>query len=196
MYKVENRIVDHPLYATWDNMRGRCLRPDNKSYGNYGGRGITICERWMTFWNFAEDMGDRQEGMTLDRRDNDGQYSPENCYWATRKKQARNRRDTVWVVIDGVKHSAADLADIAGVKPETIARRHKAGLSYEQIVRPTKTASGGITRIRLRTHCFYGHEYTEKNLLPRKDGGYRCRACTLGRKEKEKLLAKGDGDAQ
>lgn len=194
MYKVENRIVDHPLYSTWDNMRGRCLTPSNKSFHNYGGRGIYICERWMTFWNFASDMGERPEGMTLERRDNNGPYSPDNCFWATRKAQARNRRDTVWLIIDGVRHSAADLAEIAGVKPDTIARRHAAGLSFDQIMAPSKDSTGKRKPIRaIKTHCKKGHEMTEENKLVRSQedgGGFRCRECQRQRAAMNRLLAR------
>lgn len=73
-------------------MRQRCLNPTNKAYPNYGGRGITICERWDTFANFAEDMSPRPSPKhTLDRRDNDGPYCKENCRWATPKEQESNK---------------------------------------------------------------------------------------------------------
>lgn len=81
-----------PTYRSWNAMLCRCTHPTNKMYHAYGGRGITVCERWMTFANFLADMGERPAGLTLDRINNDGNYEPDNCKWATRSEQNSNTR--------------------------------------------------------------------------------------------------------
>jgi hypothetical protein len=84
--------LKHPLYAAWAAMRQRCQNPAHHGYANYGGRGITVCERWRDFGAFLADMGERPEGLTLDRIDNDGNYEPGNCRWATALEQRHNQR--------------------------------------------------------------------------------------------------------
>lgn len=98
-------IQDNPLYATWKGMVGRCLVTSNNAYDRYGGRGIKVCDRWLGdrgLENFCKDMGAKpSEDHSIDRIDNDGDYTPENCRWATRTEQCSNTRRNRFVVIDG-----------------------------------------------------------------------------------------------
>lgn len=119
----------HPkAYRTWKDMRARCNNPNSKDYRNYGGRGIKVCKRWGSFENFLEDMGLRPGGLTIDRIDVNGDYSPENCRWADIETQANNKRDTVWMDLDGRRVSFSQWCRAHGVERAKAMYRIKNGL--------------------------------------------------------------------
>lgn len=112
------------VYQTWADMKTRCKNPSNRRYKDYGGRGIKVCARWESFENFWEDMGTTyQDGLQLDRIDNNKGYFPENCRWVTPAQNARNRRTNVFVTILGEKKCVTDWAELFGVNSKTILAR-------------------------------------------------------------------------
>ena len=92
------------IYKVWESMISRCNKPKDKAYQNYGGRGIIVCQRWLaSLPDFLADMGEPKSGMTIDRKNNNKGYYPENCRWATKKEQARNRRTSKTWDVKGVR---------------------------------------------------------------------------------------------
>ena len=126
-----HRMSSHPLYSTWHNMIRRCYEPRNCQFDNYGGRGIAVCERWLDVRNFVEDMGERPDGMTLERIEVNGNYEPGNCRWATPLEQAQNARSNL------IPGGLAAAARAAGVIPSTAYSRLRRGLSIDEALRGT-----------------------------------------------------------
>src|SRR4051812_34367320 len=121
-------MMKNPAYWSWQNMRQRCTNPNATGYHRYGGRGITVCERWeRSFEAFLSDMGPRPEGFTIERCDNNGNYEPGNCKWASRRAQSRNVRRNLVCEIAGIEYLAADLADRSAYKAGSIFKRAKSG---------------------------------------------------------------------
>lgn len=118
-----------PEYDAWSSMKSRCNNPDAHNYARYGGRGITICSRWQEgFEAFFDDMGPRPKGGLLDRIDNDGNYEPGNCRWATRVQQSANRRCTYRVDDEALSIKARE----RGLSVGAVRQRVKRGWSLEQ----------------------------------------------------------------
>lgn len=125
--KFKNDIIihgnyNHPLYQIYFDMKRRCYDKNKKDYKNYGGRGIAVCERWKSdFLNFVQDMGDRPKGYTLERINNNGNYEPLNCKWATRNDQNKNLRySKIWNIKGFVFNSASDAGKYFNVCHATI----------------------------------------------------------------------------
>lgn len=132
-YKVHGQSSS-PTYMSWRSMINRCANKNARDYPCYGGRGVTVCDRWKDFRNFYIDMGDRPKGMTLERNDVDGPYAPHNCVWATAKRQARNRRDSRMLTVNGQTLNVCDWAEQFGVGRSTIVERLRRGWSEHDAV--------------------------------------------------------------
>jgi hypothetical protein len=128
-------MVGTPIYKTWVAMKGRCNNPNNAGFRHYGGRGITVCERWLRFENFYADMGDAPEKYSIDRIDNNGNYEPGNCRWASDLMQAFNQTQTIKVIFRGRAVSFNQAAREIGRNTSTLREfQLKHGLTHQQTV--------------------------------------------------------------
>lgn len=117
-------------------MKTRCTNERRKDWPRYGGRGITVCDRWNLFPNFLADMGDRPDGHTIERNDVDGHYEPGNCKWIPKSAQGRNTRQNRLVTIGGMTKPLIDWCEQAGVHHSTFARRLARGWPEDQLLSP------------------------------------------------------------
>lgn len=137
-----------PTFKSWESMRARCENPNDPSYARYGGRGIKVCRRWWeSFEAFLEDMGERPEGHTLDRIDNDGDYAPENCRWATHLEQQRNTRSSRRITVNGETLPVIEWAKRAGLPYQLVLNRLIAGWPDDQVLRPPRPKRRSSTNI-------------------------------------------------
>lgn len=127
-----------PSYSSWVGMRSRCLNPKAVAYANYGGRGIRICDRWNSFQAFYDDMGPRPDGHWLERINNDGNYEPSNCKWATVAEQSLNKRNVISIEYRGVTLPLFQWAKRLGLSPRKVHWRYKRGLTTEQVLSTAK----------------------------------------------------------
>lgn len=130
-------LSDTRLHIIWIQMRGRCEKPKNDAYKDYGGRGIKVCDEWAYFINFYHwaMANGYKDGLSLDRIDNDGNYSPSNCRWANQKQQCRNTRRNRAITFNNKTLCMAEWSEISGVPYDTLrARIDKLGWSFEDAI--------------------------------------------------------------
>jgi hypothetical protein len=138
-----SKTIEH---MTWLGMRNRCNNPRQPKYENYGGRGITVCERWDSFENFLADMGKRPPGMTIDRIDNNGNYEPSNCRWADRQTQSSNRRSNIYVRLGDERVTLAEATRRLGICPQKTAEQ-RVGRGWDPLRAVTQPARKITRRI-------------------------------------------------
>ena len=124
------------VYHVWQCMKDRCLNPNSQEAKHYIDRGIKVCDEWLDFENFYEwaMANGYKEGLSLDRIDNDGNYEPSNCRWATAKQQCRNRSNNYILTVNGESHCISEWAEIVGIKPTTIHTRKRRGWTDEEAI--------------------------------------------------------------
>ena len=139
--------TDSRTWKAWKNMRDRCLCPSHKSFRDYGGRGIKVCEKWMVYSKFREDMGVCPEGLTLGRIDNGGNYEKGNCRWESRKQQARNRRSSVTLTFGGITATVVEWSERIGIEQDSLYKRLEAGWTEEEtLTRPPRVQKNSVSK--------------------------------------------------
>lgn len=130
--QLKHGLTKHRLQGTWRAMKERCSNPNHIAYARYGGRGITVCDRWLKIENFVADNDALAlPGLSLDRADNDGPYSPENCRWVSRREQSRNRGNNTILTHDGMTMCMSAWAERLGTSCATLVSRLGLGWSVE-----------------------------------------------------------------
>lgn len=129
------------LYWVWDSMLARTRNKKHKFFKDYGGRGISVCDEWqkdfLNFYEWAISNG-YKEGLTLDRKNNDGNYCPSNCRWVTHKEQQNNKRNNHWLEVDGERHTIAEWSEKTGLKHSTILNRIRRGWGKDILKKPRR----------------------------------------------------------
>lgn len=130
IHKLQKRLgfrtEDHELYSTWKSMKSRCYNKNTNTYHRYGGRGISVCDEWKdNFWQFVDDMEPRPKNHTLDRIDNSGPYSKENCRWATSIEQQSNKVTNLKIIFEGQIYTETELSRKTRIPRTTIQQRRR-----------------------------------------------------------------------
>lgn len=135
-------FYNKPWYGSYKSMMDRCYREKANNYSEYGGRGIKVCKEWHNIENFEKwvQISGYKKGLTLDRKDVNGNYEPSNCRWATMKEQDNNRRNTIYIEYNNEKHTISEWADITGINRSTLNNRYYKGIRgaklFEQPLNP------------------------------------------------------------
>lgn len=143
-YRSEESVYNKPWYGTWRSMMQRCFNEKSANYKYYGGRWITVCEEWKDPFVFGEwaEVNGYKKGVSIDRIDNNGNYEPCNCRFATKKEQANNRRSCVLITHNGETHNLTEWAEIVGVKQKVIVNRYFNGMRPPELFRKPIVCKG------------------------------------------------------
>ena len=167
-----HRLGGTRLYQVWAGMHSRCYSPTSPSFDYYGGRGIQVCKRWNNVLNFLEDMGHPPQGMSIDRINNDGNYTPENCRWATQEEQNSNTSRNCYVTWRGREQTIKAWAMELDLNPRSISERLKRGWTVERaLTTPTPRKYEESRRL-----------HVEENRLQWAKNGRRYRANSRARR--------------
>ena len=138
---LKHGLTNTKLFSVWHGFKSRCYNKNTRSYKNYGGRGIKVCEEWrndfMSFYNWAINNG-YHDDLTLDRIDVDGNYCPDNCKWICSKEQHRNTRKNIFVEYQGKKMCLAEVAECSGISKHVLYQRYKSGKRSTDLIVPTR----------------------------------------------------------
>lgn len=143
---MKHKMSKTKLYKIWGSMKQRCLNMNDKGYKNYGGRGITVCDEWkndfISFYQWSVNNG-YQEGLTIDRINNNGNYEPSNCRWTDNFTQQSNTRKNVYLTIDGETKILSEWQRISKISPYAFYKRYNEGIRGKELLKPTRKSYKG-----------------------------------------------------
>lgn len=193
MTKKASYDVRSNEYHSWSAMRVRCHNKNTAYYRRYGGRGITICERWNSFENFLSDMGPRPIGASLDRINNNGNYAPDNCRWSSSKVQNRNKSSNLLITHDGQTKSVSEWAEFLNVKRTTMFQRVRYGWDIERMLFEPVKSIVPSTHVKLKEmYSRYKLKQAEREILEQLEFWARKYAASLHSSTLDNLLEELD----